>query len=359
MTRRLCLITALAVFGCSDYGVNQNTKYGHTPNDPSGAPSDDVSDWTPPDDTDDTDVDGDDYETEREETDTVDRVVQPAEFSVDVLWVVDNSCSMEDDQGSLVTNFPTFIDTFLAMEGLDYHVGVVSTDVFDSNHQGRLRRADGVKWLDVDTPDPYGTFDSMARMGTGGSGDECGRAAAYHALDTHLDGFNADFIREDAALSVIVISDEEDSSDIVGIEMEPFISFMEGFKYDPAMLSFSAIAGPTPSGCSTADPGWGYDEAVTRLGGVFHSICDADWAAVLDELANNAASLRREFFLAEIPIEDTITVWVIEEDGTRVDLVLGTDFTYDAARNSVQLLSYTPGPYAEVFIGYDVDWGAS
>ena len=301
----------------------------------------------------------DDEQTPRDEGERIDRVVQPAEFLVDVIWVVDNSQSMENDQNSLIAAFPTFIDAFLAMQGIDYRIGVVSTDMDDPTHQGRLEDSDdGLRWLDAETPDPYVVFDQMARLGTLGSWDETGRATTYNALTTHLDGHNAGFLRDDAALAIIIISDENDSGDMYGVNRDPYIDFLKTVKEDPAMVSFSTIVGPTPDGCATADAGPEYEAVRAEIGGLFHSICDADWSQILDELAANAASLRREFFLDEIPIADSIRVRVIEPDGTEIDLGTG-DFTYDAVRNSVRLTTYTPGPNAEIFLFYSIDWGAA
>ncbi|TNE86864.1 MAG: hypothetical protein EP330_19840 [Deltaproteobacteria bacterium] len=301
--------------------------------------------------------------TPREETDTVDSTTQPAEFAVDVLFVVDNSCSMQDEQNSLTSNFPTFIDAFLGMDGLNYHVGVVSTDMDDNNHSGRLREANGVRWLEQNTPDPYGTFNSMALLGTNGSGDEKGNLAMYAALtEPLLSGYNAGFLRPEAALAVVIISDENDDSNIdnPGISPSEAITFLQGIKPDPAMVSYSTIVGELPNGCATTDePGIGYHEVRDAIGGINASICSANWAQVLDDLAENAASLRREFFLDDLPVPSSIQVWVIEQDGTRVDLVNGQDFTYNAQRNSVQLTNYTPPPYAEIFVAYDKLFGTN
>ena len=42
----------------------------------------------------------------------VDRIVQVTVPKVDVLWCVDNSSSMEDEQSALVQAFPVFADWF-------------------------------------------------------------------------------------------------------------------------------------------------------------------------------------------------------------------------------------------------------
>jgi hypothetical protein len=46
---------------------------------------------------------------------------------VDVLFVMDNSGSMAEEQQSVVDSFSTFLEGFTA-ERIDYHIGIVSTD---------------------------------------------------------------------------------------------------------------------------------------------------------------------------------------------------------------------------------------
>ncbi len=308
-------------------------------------------------DTDTPTTDTDTTTTDREGDEQIDGSIQPAISLVDVLWVVDNSCSMSDDQDSLTTHFPTFIDYFENVQGIDYHVGVVSTDMVDVTHQGQLREANGVKWLDNNTPDKEATFLLMAGMGTSGSGDESGRAATQYATQTHANGFNAGFFRANATLAVIVISDEDDSSDMFGVGIPTFVSDFQAFKPDPSLVSYSTIVGPTPNGCATADPAWGYEDVRTQVGGIFHSICAADWDQVLTDLAAGALNSRLEFFLGEVPQVDTLRIQVIEADGSQRWFDVYVDFTYDPVRNSVTFISYMPGPLSEVFVHYVADFG--
>ena len=47
--------------------------------------------------------------------------------TVDILLVIDNSCSMIDEQEKLSTNFESFIDAFANVD-VDWQIGVVTTD---------------------------------------------------------------------------------------------------------------------------------------------------------------------------------------------------------------------------------------
>ena len=62
---------------------------------------------------------------------------------VDILWVIDNSTSMADDQKALAANFSSFIG-FLSATNVDYHIGVVDSDMQHAGHQGRLQGTEKV-----------------------------------------------------------------------------------------------------------------------------------------------------------------------------------------------------------------------
>ena len=117
-----------------------------------------------------------------------DRIIQIAAPEVDVLWVIDPSCSMGPYQDALTENFPSFIRYFLDSE-LDWHVGVTSTDmdgVLEDGSLGRLHTLGGPAWLTPDTPDPLTRFAEVANLGTAGSSSERGTSAAHSALTDRL-----------------------------------------------------------------------------------------------------------------------------------------------------------------------------
>ncbi len=152
---------------------------------------------------------------------------------VDLLFVVDNSGSMADEQAALVASVPGFIDGIehVLGAGVDYHVGVVSTDdnAFNANGcqeigalvtrtSGRLSSeadcgpyADGGAYISKrDTLES--AFGCAAQLGIDGSGLErqvdAMRAATRPSMDVMP--CNAQFLRDDALLVVVLITDEDD-----------------------------------------------------------------------------------------------------------------------------------------------------
>jgi hypothetical protein len=67
--------------------------------------------------------------------------------AADVLLVFDNSCSMLDEQVLLAETAPLVLDS-LDASSVDWHVGVVTTDLDSPADSGRLRSFDGALWGD-------------------------------------------------------------------------------------------------------------------------------------------------------------------------------------------------------------------
>jgi hypothetical protein len=170
----------------------------------------------------------------------------PASFkkAVDILFVVDNSNSMAQEQKALSQAFPQFIDMLATMSGgmPDAHIGVISTDLGAGNYglpSCEVAGGDGGKLENAPrkagcTPPngPYvsytngvtnvpgpGTaldrvksgFTCIAEIGTGGCGFENTIEASRRAVDPKLN-INPGFVRKDAMLVVIYLSDEDDCS---------------------------------------------------------------------------------------------------------------------------------------------------
>ncbi|MFT5684704.1 MAG: hypothetical protein ACI8RZ_005648, partial [Myxococcota bacterium] len=143
--------------------------------------------------------------------------------------------------------------------------------------------------------------------------DEWGLSNSAQAVaESTSGGCNAGFVRDDARLHVIFISDEDDNSpgwdagdaDYWQVYTEAIIAA----KGDTNQVVFSGVIGPTPKGCDGAEPGTGYAEAITATGGELLSICDA-WTDDIDLLVD-ASVAWPIFHLTETPVQSTIEVFV-------------------------------------------------
>ncbi|MCB9679161.1 MAG: choice-of-anchor D domain-containing protein [Alphaproteobacteria bacterium] len=255
-------------------------------------------------------------------------VTQP----VDILFVIDNSDSMLDDVNALRNNFNLFIQGFLTL-GLDYQIGVVTTDMVDPLQSGRLQGP----LITTSTPDPVAQFSVNADVGTNGSIDEMGLAAAYAALTPPIiTNENLGLVRPGSLLSIIVISDEPDQSSITAPEM---ITFLDAYQGDPALTSLSIVGGPKTGilpcwrGIFPAAPVPKYWNVALNTGGIHANICNLDMSVILQQLAIVAAGLEDSFTLTNVPADPSqIEVRV---DGVLMPEDLVNGWSYDAGTNTV------------------------
>lgn len=270
-----------------------------------------------------------------------DRITSVSAPRADFLWVIDDSCSMADEQASLVAAFPAFAERIVD-SGLDYHIGVVSTNIDVPWVDGRLHPGPTALYIDTDTDDPIAEFAQMADLGTGGAPFECGLGAAYHALGANVE-LNGAFYRSDAALHTVVMSDEDDETPSYVVDPLGFAAWYDELKAaagaSPQDLSFSAIVDLDPASVET---GSRYLAVTALIGGTAADItADGSWDGVLAEIADQGVEPTAEFFLSQRPVPPTLTV--LEERPDGVTLPHGRDaWRYDPVRNSVVFEGYAP-----------------
>jgi hypothetical protein len=170
---------------------------------------------------------------------------------LDLLFVIDNSGSMTEEQESLANNFVKFINVLKAIPGglPDLHLAVVTSDMGNNGsaqvvqkcerngqngefQTGGIRFANSARFL-IDERDPTqptggsvrrnnyaadpiangdltNAFSAMARVGTNGCGFEQHLGATKAALIGNQ--VNSGFLRKNALLAIVFIADEDDCS---------------------------------------------------------------------------------------------------------------------------------------------------
>ncbi|MEC7242723.1 MAG: choice-of-anchor D domain-containing protein [Myxococcota bacterium] len=211
----------------------------------------------------------------------------------DIVFLVDQSCSMNDDQSRLASNFSYFISQLNNFTS-NWHVMVVNDDNGCTNS--------GV--LKPTTSNYSNLFTNAVRSGGGGYTESLLTVAQRAIQQTN--GCNAGFMRSGAMLHMVMVSDEPEQS---GGSWSTYVQDLINMKGSAALVRLSAIAGDYPSGCSSAAFGSGYYEAANYTGGAFLSICAGSWASYMSILA--ATSINQDTFELSAPAaEDTIEVFV-------------------------------------------------
>lgn len=252
-----------------------------------------------------------------------------ANVDVDILFVVDNSGSMQQEQTGIGNKINGFIDK---IKDLNWQIAITTTD-------------DRVNTLDaLDTARPWGDgqfrpFDSdtgsqfiltnavtaaeaqtklaaAIQFGVRGSGNERGVNATYRAVSrAGVAGANKDFFRSGARLAVIAISDEDECS-TGAAECTTRSAATEG-QSDPATLinlvklqlgndkvfTFNSIVKiPGDATCTTgANDGDVYKDAATLTGGILGSVCATDYTTPLASLGKRVVELVKAVSLNCMP----------------------------------------------------------
>ncbi len=264
----------------------------------------------------------------------LDQFAQDGNNATDILWVVDNSCSMGDEQSSLAVNFASFVQIVEALD-MDFQIGVTTTDVGDN---GGLEGTTPI--ITPNTPDPAGTFAANVNLGVSGSGIEKGFDGAYLALSSpNIDpgGANAAFLRDGAGLRIIFVSDEQEQSTILsGGDPNAYVAYFQSLKANPEHVILSDITGGL-TGCSgaggNAGAGTDYVQATVLTGGISASICDPNWVSTLSALAWLAQSFADTFELSKTPVPETIEVRLSTDGINFVPIYVG--WAYEQALNAV------------------------
>ena len=161
----------------------------------------------------------------------------PSCDAVDILFVIDDSPSMGDNQRKLVENYGVFVEgvTALADSRASIHLGVVTTDGYEHNATdcqglGDLVTktggwnsseavcgpyAEGGNYM-TDADDLDAAFRCAAQVGTTGNTFEQPMSAAIEAITGGTSGpreCNEGFVRDDAMMVIVFVTDEDGEMD--------------------------------------------------------------------------------------------------------------------------------------------------
>jgi hypothetical protein len=180
------------------------------------------------------------------------------EASTDIVFVIDESGSMDEEQQNLQNNLSDFVNALAsAPVRNDFRIGVTTTsvtnwdpatpDVYATGPNacagcapyaaGALVAIErdgtgapipfklwydatgwlGARWVNDESPTLVADFEINVRLGTYGSGKEQPLRAIRLALSDRIaDGTNAGFLRPGARLAIVILTDEDDCSDSGG-----------------------------------------------------------------------------------------------------------------------------------------------
>ncbi|MBI4510461.1 MAG: hypothetical protein HY698_12560 [Deltaproteobacteria bacterium] len=248
---------------------------------------------------------------------------------MDIVFVIDNSGSMAEEQANLAASFPQFIDVlneFVSAAGtkVDYRVAVTTTGIdltmdflgwplpMENGENGEFQTGENCsiprRWLERADPGVSDAFSCVAKVGTAGSSYEMPLESLKLALHDRMADTNRGFLRDDALLAVVILTDENDCSredrkitmrinnrdlcDTTDPKIQPvsaYIDRLDTIKRGRGRWATAVIAGPGPGKCQSsmgvADEATRLKDFVAQAGqnAVFSSICEGNLAGSLRE----------------------------------------------------------------------------
>jgi hypothetical protein len=211
---------------------------------------------------------------------------------------------------------------------------------------------DDTRVITPTTEDADELFAELVAQGTIGTGIEMGLEGARLVFtEPYFGESNQGFLRDDANLAILFVSDEDDVSPYSVPDYLRFFTDLKGDDAyrDHAQLSLSAVIGADEPprddlpACESDDgvAGYGrrYVEAAAQTDGLVQSICEEDFAPLVEQLGLTLSGLLLDFELSGLPKLETLVVGLYEDETDESlirELVRDVDFSYVAEGNLIR-----------------------
>ena len=285
-----------------------------------------------------------DYSSVDDNSVTEDRTISTG---IEILWIIDNSGSMQTKQ-TLVANAFNSFSGLLLQKGYHFRMAVITTDAYLKNNKEIYRNNCGLAILDENTTNLNTCFSTNIQQGIAGSGTERAFDSFITAIESPLNaGYN--FPGPGSFFRVIIIGDEDDSSVISGTTIQPVEYYTEylSSRYDAKAYSIS-----TPPGVGLPGVGIRIRQLIDELQGINCDISAADFSGYMLSLVTAITRDATSIILSRNPVPGSLSVtadsipvpedfadgWTFEP-GTRTVYFNGSSLP---AENVLVRITYTP-----------------
>jgi len=261
---------------------------------------------------------------------------------VDILWVIDDSGSMADNQDALAKNFNNFISQFLDKK-IDFKMAITTTDGTSRRNGKMVGNSSKLTRVQANAnKDEFiKNFTRWVKVGTYGSGIEQGLKCA----SSFLDRYSTSFLREDAYLAIVFLSDEEDQSEK---KVSEYLARFQATKKNKGMVkAYSIVTTKMPIMAEWETIGNRYMEVSKATSGSSSEITE-DFSSTLKDIGGSIVNLINRFALAEIPFDNAISVFV---NNTQVT----NGWTFDSTAHTLKFNSDAiPAEGSKIEVRYKV-----
>ncbi len=262
---------------------------------------------------------------------------------LDILWVIDDSGSMATAQDSLSSNLDSFIHNFIT-KNVDFKMAITTTDTSTAAKKGHMVTGSDTKLTSAKAhADPNQfmiDFANLCKVGITGSGYEKG----LEGMEGFMTRFASTWMRPDANLAVVIISDEEDQSPN---SPASYWSNLAANKTSAGQVKVYTIVDKTNSHAVAPGITLGHERyaAVADASGGIVGDIYANFATTLQDMGDSIINLLDSFALANSPVAGSLHVYV--------NNVETTDYSYDSVSRSIKFdLGHIPPVGATIKVTY-------
>lgn len=244
----------------------------------------------------------------------VDHFYQPSQSDgVDILWVIDPSGSMVRHQPLLMQGIGAMMS---ALPAADWRLAIIPSDHRFSKDEDQFPLVPG---------DTVADAENMYLASKKGAFE-----AGFDALYAYImeNDYSLTWMRHDAALLVVFVSDEQEQSNVYFSQVNQFLAWVTSYRQNVYVASIVNLH-PDDSECNNTPMHHGtrYIDATNYFGGQVIDICSEDWTAGVQD-ASNQIEPYEYWDLSHTPLDQNF-IFVF------VDGQIYTDWHYEPSENRV------------------------
>ena len=224
---------------------------------------------------------------------------------LDILVVIDNSGSMQEEQVNLSTKLQPLL-TYVSES--NWQIGVITTDSANDCLRALIKKGDS----DVEQ-----SFTNAINAGTSGSGNEKGILQSVVGLEATCTG---SWLRDNSTVAVLIVSDEDNCSDGTkcgdnpwgqGTYLTDYLAQIRNPGVDARVYGILWHPSHDSAQCETGfRQGPIYADVISSTQGKWGSICDADYSPTLEAMSLDiSVILKNQFELSQLAKPTTVKVY--------------------------------------------------
>ncbi len=212
--------------------------------------------------------------------------------AIDILWVIDRSCSMNDNDTEVIAGVEAMMNSL--SPDVNWRLQMITTGLQAQPNTFPLTQGSTSK-------------DALYMLaGLPSDHLEQGFTAVQDYIE--YDAYAQTWLRPYAALLVVFVSDEEEQSKMSAADFTAWYKYQRGSVYLSSIVNVETADSVCLS-LAQANVGYKYMEAANHFNGNIIDICSTDWSAGVEEATQRLEPVD-QWALTHVPALETLVVFI-------------------------------------------------